>query len=117
MVTTMKDKDLQDMANKVADEFQTESDFEAFTKALRKQFWESTLEGELDDHLGYEKHSVSGHGSGNSRNGKTSKRIRSEHGDLDIDAPRDRNGSFEPKAIAKRQTRTHGIDDKILFLY
>ena len=60
---------------------------------------------------------MSGHGSGNSRNGKTSKRIRSEHGDLDIDTPRDRNGSFEPKAIAKRQTRTHGIDDKILFLY
>jgi hypothetical protein len=53
MVSTMTNKDLRDMANKVAGEFQTESDFDEFTKALRKQFWESTLEGELDDHLGY----------------------------------------------------------------
>ena len=113
----MNDKQLQKMANKVAGEFQSELDFEEFTKALRKQFWESTLEGELDDHLGYEKHEVRGNGSGNSRNGKTSKRIRGEYGELEIEAPRDRNGSFEPQAIAKRQTRTHGIDDKILFLY
>ena len=55
MVSTMKDKGLQDIASKVAGEFQSEADFEAFSKALRKQFWESTLEGELDDHLGYEK--------------------------------------------------------------
>lgn len=117
MVSTMKDKDVQDMVGKVAGEFKSEADFEAFTKALRKQFWESTLEGELDDHLGYEKHSARGNGTGNSRNGKSAKRIRSEHGELEIEAPRDRNGSFEPKAIAKRQTRTRGIDDKILFLY
>lgn len=117
MVSTMNDKNLQEMANKVAGEFQSELDFEEFTKALRKQFWESTLEGELDDHLGYAKHEVRGNGSGNSRNGKTRKRIRGEYGELEIEAPRDRNGSFNPKAIAKRQTRTHGIDDKILFLY
>ncbi len=117
MVSTMKNKELRDMANRVAGEFQSETDFEEFTKALRKQFWESTLEGELDEHLGYEKHETRGHGTGNSRNGKTPKRIRSEHGELEIDAPRDRNGSFAPKAIAKRQTRTRGIDDKILFLY
>ena len=117
MVSTMKNKALRDMANRVAGEFQSETDFEEFTKALRKQFWESTLEGELDEHLGYEKHESRGHGTGNSRNGKTPKRIRSEHGELDIAAPRDRNGSFAPKAIAKRQTRTRGIDDKILFLY
>lgn len=117
METTMKDKDLRAMANKVAGEFHSESDFEAFTKALRKRFWESTLEGELDDHLGYEKHESRGNGSGNSRNGKSPKRLCSEHGELEIDAPRDRNGSFEPQAIAKRQTRTRGIDDKILFLY
>ena len=117
MVSTMKNKELRDMANRVAGEFQSETDFEEFTKALRKQFWESTLEGELDEHLGYEKHETRGHGTGNSRNGKTPKRIRSEHGELEIAAPRDRNGSFAPKAIAKRQTRTRGIDDKILFLY
>ena len=117
MVSTMKNKALRDMANRVAGECQSETDFEEFTKALRKQFWESTLEGELDEHLGYEKHETRGHGTGNSRNGKTPKRIRSEHAELEIAAPRDRNGSFAPKAIEKRQTRTRGIDDKILFLY
>ena len=117
MVSTMKDKDVRDMANKVASQFHSASDFEEFSKALRKQFWEAKLEGELDGHLGYGKHESRGNGTGNSRNGKTTKRIRSEHGELDIEAPRDRNGSFEPKAIAKRQTRTRGIDDKILFLY
>jgi putative transposase len=86
----------------VARKFQSETDFEEFTKALRKQFWESTLEGELDEHLGYEKHETRGHGNGNSRNGKTPKRIRNEHGELEIGAPRDRNELFAPKAIAKR---------------
>ena len=117
MVSIMTDKKFLDMANKVANEFNSEKDFEEFTKALRKQFWESTLEGELDDHLGYKKHDVRGNGSGNSRNGKSRKRIHSEHGELEIEAPRDRNGTFEPQALAKRQSRTRGIDDKILFLY
>ncbi len=129
MVSTMKEQDLQDMANKVAGEFQTEPDFEVFMKAWSKQFLESSLEGEMDDHLGYEKPEARGKstrkkheekarvsGTGNSHNGKTSKRIRSKHGELEIDAPHDRNGPFEPKVIAKRQSRTHGIDDKILFL-
>ncbi len=56
MVSTMKEQGLQDMANKVTGEFQTESDFEVFMKVLRKQFFESSLEGEMDDYLGYEKH-------------------------------------------------------------
>ncbi len=71
----MKKQDLQDRANKVVGEFQTESDFEVFMKAWSKQFLEFSLEGEMDDHLGYEKHEVRGSGTGNSRNGKTSKRI------------------------------------------
>lgn len=63
MVSIMVDKKLLDMANKVAGEFNSEKDFEEFTKALRKQFWESTLEGELDDHLGYAKHETRGNGT------------------------------------------------------
>ncbi len=58
----MKEQDLRDMANKVAREFQTESDFEAFTKARSKQFRECGFEGELDDHLNYEKHETRGNG-------------------------------------------------------
>ncbi len=74
----MKEKDLQDMVNKVAAEFQTESDFEAFTKARSKASRESALEGEQDNHLGNEKHEARGNGTGNSRNGKTSKGILRE---------------------------------------
>ena len=55
MATTLNDKDLDKLAKKTISEFKSEKDFEAFTKSLRKQFWESTLEGEMDDHLGYEK--------------------------------------------------------------
>ena len=98
MVSTMKNKALRDMANSVAGECQSETDFEEFTKALRKQFRESTLEVALDEHLGYEKHETRGHGTDNSRNGITPKRIRSEHGELEIATPGDRNGSFALKA-------------------
>lgn len=117
MVVAVSDKDLNKLAEQLMAELGTEDNVEAFTKALRKQFWEATLEGEMDNHLGYSKHNKAGNGSGNSRNGKTKKKLKSELGELDIDAPRDRNGTFEPKAIEKRQSRVSGIDDKILFLY
>ena len=77
MAVTVKDKDLDKLAKKTIGEFKSEKDFEAFTKSLRKQFWESTLEGEMDDHLGYEKSDPKGNNSGNSRNGKTRKKLRS----------------------------------------
>jgi len=64
----------------------------------------------LDDHLGYQKHSPEGINSGNSRNGKTSKVVRSKRGKLTIEVPRDRNSTFEPKVVQKRQ---HSISDKI----
>ena len=117
MAIQVTDKDLNKLAEQMMAQLKTEGDVDAFTKALRKQFWEATLEGEMDDHLGYSKHDRAGDGSGNSRNGKTKKRLKSEHGELEIDAPRDRNGTFDPKAVEKRQSRVKGIDDKILFLY
>ena len=117
MEAEVSDKDLNKLAEQMMAQLKTEGDVDAFTKALRKQFWEATLEGEMDDHLGYSKHDRAGNGSGNSRNGKTKKKLKSELGDLEIDTPRDRNGTFEPKAVEKRQSRVKGIDDKILFLY
>jgi len=75
------------------------------------------LEAELDEHLGYEKHSVSGVHSGNSRNGYGSKTITSEYGESQITVPRDRNGTFEPQIIGKRQTRTDEIEQKVLAMY
>jgi hypothetical protein len=59
----------------------------------------------------------SGRGSGNSRNGKTTKTLKGEFGEIELDTPRDRNGEFEPKLVRKHQTRWTGFDDKILSMY
>jgi len=86
-------------------------------KELKKRLLETALEAEMTEHLGYEKHSPDGRGTGNSRNGKTSKRIIGASGDLDIEVPRDRKGDFEPQLVRKRQVRLEGFDKKVLSLY
>ena len=75
------------------------------------------LEAELDERLGYDKHDPAGRNSGNSRNGYGKKTISSEWGGSEIDMPRDRNGTFEPVTVAKRQTRTDDIEARILAMY
>ena len=84
-------------------------------KELTKRLVERALEGEMTEHLGYEKHAKSDHP--NSRNGKSTKRIRTGTGDLEIDVPRDRDGEFEPQLVRKRQRRLPGFDDKVIALY
>jgi putative transposase len=84
---------------------------------LTKAVVERALQGEMTHHLGYEKHSPEGKNSGNSRNGKSSKKIRSKRGQLEIDVPRDRNSEFTPQLIRKGQTRFDGFDDKIISMY
>ena len=74
------------------------------------------MEVELTDHVGYDPHLEPPGGTGNQRNGTTPKRLITEHGEVQIDAPRDRNGSFSPKIVKKRQRRFVGFDDKILAL-
>lgn len=86
-------------------------------KDLKKRLVETALEAEMTDHLGYEKHAVDGRGTGNSRNGKTTKRIIDADGELEIAVPRDRNGDFEPQLVRKRQVRLPGFDEKVLALY
>jgi putative transposase len=86
-------------------------------KQLTKAVLERALKAELTEHLGYEKHDPVGQGSGNSRNGKASKKLKGEFGELELETPRDRNGTFEPKIVAKHQTRFTGFDDKILSMY
>ena len=71
----------------------------------------------MTHHLGYKKHSVEGYNTGNSRNGKTKKRITTGRGDLDIAVPRDRDSSFEPVIVEKGQRRLRGFDDKVIALY
>jgi putative transposase len=75
------------------------------------------MSAELTDHLGYEKNDPAGYGSGNSRNGTMSKTLRGDFGEMSIETPRDRNGSFEPQIVKKHQTRFEGFDDKILSMY
>ncbi|MFF4345533.1 IS256 family transposase [Kitasatospora sp. NPDC001540] len=83
---------------------------------LTKKLLESALEGEMTDHLGYEKHDPAGSGSGNSRNGIRSKTVLTEVGPVQIDVPRDREGSFEPQLVRKRQRRLSGVDEMVLSL-
>jgi putative transposase len=84
---------------------------------LTKRLVERALEVELTDHLGYEPHREPPGGTGNTRNGSTSKALQTEHGPVELNTPRDRNGSFEPQLVRKRQRRFEGFDERILALY
>ena len=84
---------------------------------LTKRLVERAMEVELTDHVGYEPHQEPPGGAGNTRNGTTPKTLITEHGKVQIDAARDRDGSFEPKIVRKRQRRFQGFDEKILALY
>src|SRR3954467_2230215 len=83
---------------------------------LTKRVLESALEGEITDHLGYEKHDPAGAGSGNSRNGMRAKTVLTDVGPVEIEVPRDREGSFEPQIVKKRQRRLDSIDQIVLSL-
>jgi hypothetical protein len=84
---------------------------------LTKRLLERAMEVELTEHVGYEPHCEPPGGAENQRNGTSSKTLICEHGKVEIDAPRDRDGSFEPKIVKKRQRRFVGFDEKILALY
>jgi putative transposase len=88
---------------------------------LLKQFVKAVLEramnAELSQHLGYEKHDPAGYKSGNSRNGTSSKTVKGDFGELEIEVPRDRISTFEPQILPKHQTRFTGFDDKIISMY
>jgi transposase-like protein len=83
---------------------------------LTKVFLESALEGEMDAHLGYAKHDAVGDNSGNSRNGRRGKTVITEVGPVEISVPRDRDASFEPQLVKKRQRRLTGVDEMVLSL-
>ena len=85
-------------------------------QALTRRLLESALEGEITDHLGYEKHDGAGDGSGNSRNGKRAKTVLTDIGPVEIEVPRDRAGTFEPQIVKKRQRRLSGVDEMVLSL-
>jgi putative transposase len=86
-------------------------------KQLTKSLLERAMQAEMTNHLGYEKHDPAGYKSGNSRNGTTRKKLKGDFGEIELETPRDRKGTFEPKMVAKGQTRFTGFDDKILSMY
>ena len=87
-------------------------------KQLTKTVLETALNEEMTEHLGYEKHDPAGAGSGNIRNGTRAKTVLTEStGQVEIDVPRDRAGTFEPQIVRKRQRRLNGVDEVVLSLY
>jgi putative transposase len=86
-------------------------------KQLTKAVLERAMQAEMTEHLGYEKHDPAGNNSGNSRNGATTKTLKGDFGEVALETPRDRNGSYEPRIIGKGQTRFTGFDDKIISMY
>jgi len=111
----MNKEQLEAFAREAAKTIKTEGDLNDFRRMLTKVTVETALNAELDEHLGYGKHQSSD--ADNSRNGYTSKHLKTEDGQFELNTPRDRDGSFEPKLVKKQQTRFTSMDDKILSLY
>ena len=99
-------------------QFKDKDSFQDYFNSVFKQGIEEMLQGELDEHLGYSKHTTDGYNSGNSRNGSFPKTITTENvGEVVLNIPRDRNGEFEPQVIPKGQTISSKIEDAILGMY
>lgn len=98
-------------------QFKSADDLDNYLHQVFKTGVEKMLEAELDEHLGYDKHSAEGINSGNSRNGKTAKLVKTKRGEVSIEVPRDRNASFEPIILPKRKRMIDKIEDVIISLY
>jgi putative transposase len=101
----------------LTEQCKTLEDVQTLLKSLFQGTVETMLEAEMDEHLGYEKHSVLGNNSGNSRNGYGKKTLKTELGETEISVPRDRNGTFEPRVIEKRQTKSDDLENRIIAMY
>src|SRR6478735_10405138 len=98
--------------------FKSKEDFQSFFTSLYKQGVEEMLKGELDEHLGYEKHSKEGHNTGNSRNGSYPKKVKTETlGDLVLNIPQDRKSDLEPQIIPKGQRMSDKLEGAIIGMY
>lgn len=109
----MKKEDL--LTDEFLKQFKTGDELNSFLKQIQKRGIEKMLEGELDDHLGYDKNQQSR--SSNSRNGYSTKRVRTSFGESEIAVPRDRDASFNPMIVPKRKNMVDGIEQVIISLY
>lgn len=108
---------IEEIGKQLAKNVKTQKDLTEVTGKLMKVILESALNSELDDHLGYDKNIKSTTRKTNTRNGYSKKTIKTDKGCIELDTPRDRDSSFEPKIIPKGKTRLEGFEDNILALY
>jgi len=98
-------------------QFKTETELTNFFKSLHSEALEQILQAEMDVHLGYVKNAKEGDNSGNSRNGLTKKKIKTEYGEHQIEVPRDRNGDFEPVIVPKGKNKSLSVENMVVSLY
>lgn len=97
-------------------QFKDSKEFTTFMEELYVRGTEKMLEAEIDAHLGYQKYATEGKHTGNSRNGKSSKKPKTQYGDVDLEA-RDRAGTFEPVVVPKRSNLAQGMEELVISLY
>jgi transposase-like protein len=95
----------------------SQEDMQSLLRELTKEVIETLYEGELTDHLGYNKHEQNGSTDGNARNGRSKKKVNSHFGEIELEPPRDRNSSYNPKIVKKRQKDITGIETKVISMY
>jgi transposase-like protein len=108
-----KDKTIKELAR----DCRTVDDVHEMLKNLFRDTLQQILEAEMEEHLGYKKHSVEGINTGNSRNGYSKKTIKTRLGETVIDVPRDRNGEFEPRIVRKYETTSSQLEEQIIAMY
>jgi transposase-like protein len=105
------------LVKELAKECTSVEDIQEKLRDLFKDTLQEIFEAEMDDHLGYKKHSNEGDNSGNSRNGYSKKTIKSRFGESEVMIPRDRNGEYEPKIVKKYETTSNQLEDQIIAMY
>ncbi|KOS05300.1 transposase [Flavobacterium akiainvivens] len=112
------DKEQSNFPKDFFKQFKSKEDFQSFFSSLYKEGVEEMLKAEMDEHLGYEKHSAEGRNSGNSRNGSYPKKVKTESlGDMVLNIPRDRKSDFEPQLIPKGQRMSDKLEEAIIGMY
>ncbi len=104
---------VRQLAQRAADEGVDLAGPGGLLQQMAKQVLETGLEVEMSEHLGYDKHEATGRDGENSRNGTRAKTVTTEVGPVELEVPRDREGSFEPKTVRKRQRRLYGVDEMV----
>jgi len=109
----LKDKTIKELAK----ECHSVEDVHEMLKGLFKDTLQHIFEAEIEEHLGYKKHSVAGNNTGNSRNGYNKKTIQTKFGKTEVEIPRDRNGEFEPRIIGKYEKTSNQLEEQIIAMY